>query len=112
MHPADAPKHTTEEQLATLEAERDEYLNDLKRVAAEFENYRKRVLRDPEGLGARGRERRGGRSRAREQRAQVRGESVGRPRFFRRCVADNKTPPFPAGLSWEVQARRLIQDLT
>jgi len=57
MHPADAPKHTTEEQLATLEAERDEYLNDLKRVAAEFENYRKRVLRDQESLVARAHER-------------------------------------------------------
>jgi molecular chaperone GrpE len=42
-----------EEKLATLEAERDEYLNDLKRVAAEFENYRKRVSRDPERLVAR-----------------------------------------------------------
>ena len=36
-----------EERLAALEAERDEYLNDLKRVAAEFENYRKRVLGRP-----------------------------------------------------------------
>jgi molecular chaperone GrpE len=35
---------TLEEQVAALEAERDEHLNDLKRVAAEFENYRKRVL--------------------------------------------------------------------
>ncbi|MDX6490817.1 MAG: molecular chaperone GrpE [Gaiellaceae bacterium] len=57
MHPADAPKHTIEEQLAALEAERDEYLNDLKRVAAEFENYRKRVLRDQESLVARAHER-------------------------------------------------------
>ena len=46
-----------EEKLATLEAERDEYLNDLKRVAAEFENYRKRVLRDQESLVARAHER-------------------------------------------------------
>jgi molecular chaperone GrpE len=46
-----------EEQLAALEAERDEYLNDLKRVAAEFENYRKRVLRDQESLVARAHER-------------------------------------------------------
>jgi molecular chaperone GrpE (heat shock protein) len=37
-HRADA-----EERLAALEAERDEYLNDLKRVAADFENYRKRA---------------------------------------------------------------------
>jgi molecular chaperone GrpE len=46
-----------EERLAALEAERDEYLNDLKRVAAEFENYRKRVLRDQESLVARAHER-------------------------------------------------------
>jgi len=48
---------TVEEQLAALEAERDEYLNDLKRVAAEFENYRKRVSRDQESLAARAHER-------------------------------------------------------
>ncbi len=46
-----------EEQVAALEIERDEYLNDLKRVAAEFENYRKRVLRDQESLVARAHER-------------------------------------------------------
>jgi len=57
MHPADAPKHTIEEQLAALEAERDEYLNDLKRVAADFENYRKRAARDQESLVARAHER-------------------------------------------------------
>ena len=34
-----------EERLAEVERERDEYLNDLKRVAADFENYRKRVGR-------------------------------------------------------------------
>jgi molecular chaperone GrpE len=56
-HPADATEHTIEERLAALEAERDEYLNDLKRVAAEFENYRKRVLRDQESLVARAHER-------------------------------------------------------
>jgi molecular chaperone GrpE len=55
--PADATEHTIEERLAALEAERDEYLNDLKRVAAEFENYRKRVLRDQESLVARAHER-------------------------------------------------------
>jgi molecular chaperone GrpE len=48
---------TFEEQVAALEAERDEHLNDLKRVAAEFENYRKRVLRDQESLVARAHER-------------------------------------------------------
>jgi len=57
MHPADAPKDTIEERLAALEAEKDEYLNDLKRVAAEFENYRKRVTRDQERLVARAHER-------------------------------------------------------
>ena len=55
-HRADAGV-TLEEQLAALEAERDEHLNDLKRVAAEFENYRKRVLRDQESLVARAHER-------------------------------------------------------
>jgi molecular chaperone GrpE len=48
---------TLEEQVAAVEAERDEHLNDLKRVAAEFENYRKRVLRDQESLVARAHER-------------------------------------------------------
>ena len=48
---------TLEEQVAALESERDEHLNDLKRVAAEFENYRKRVLRDQESLVARAHER-------------------------------------------------------
>jgi len=48
---------TLEEQVAALEAERDEHLNDLKLVAAEFENYRKRVLRDQESLVARAHER-------------------------------------------------------
>jgi molecular chaperone GrpE len=55
-HPANAPEHI-EEKLAQLEAERDEHLNDLKRVAADFENYRKRVARDQESLVARAHER-------------------------------------------------------
>ncbi len=46
-----------EERLAALEAERDEYLTDLKRVAADFENYRKRAARDQESLVARAHER-------------------------------------------------------
>ena len=54
--PANAPEHI-EEKLAQLEAERDEHLNDLKRVAADFENYRKRVARDQESLVARAHER-------------------------------------------------------
>ena len=39
------------------EAKRVEYLHDLKRLAAEFENYRKRVARDQEALVARAHER-------------------------------------------------------
>jgi molecular chaperone GrpE len=46
-----------EGRLAEVEAERDEYLADLKRVAAEFENYRKRAVRDQESLVARAHER-------------------------------------------------------
>src|SRR5688500_8065626 len=45
------------ERLAEVEKERDDYLNDLQRVAAEFENYRKRVARDQQGLAARAHER-------------------------------------------------------
>jgi len=45
------------ERLEQVEAERDEYLADLKRVAAEFENYRKRASRDQENLVARAHER-------------------------------------------------------
>jgi molecular chaperone GrpE len=45
------------ERLEQIEAERDEYLADLKRVAAEFENYRKRAMRDQESLVARAHER-------------------------------------------------------
>jgi len=45
-----------EERLALLERERDEYLADLKRVAAEFDNFRKRVARDQEAQAARAHE--------------------------------------------------------
>jgi molecular chaperone GrpE len=43
--------------LETLRAERDEYLQHLQRVAADFENYRKRAARDQESLVARAAER-------------------------------------------------------
>jgi molecular chaperone GrpE len=56
-HSANAPEHTNEERLAALEAERDEYLNDLKRVAAEFKNHQRRASRDRESLVARAHER-------------------------------------------------------
>jgi molecular chaperone GrpE len=43
--------------VEALMAERDEYLDDLRRVAAEFENYRKRAARHQEDLVARAAER-------------------------------------------------------
>jgi molecular chaperone GrpE len=43
--------------LAEAERKRDEYLADLQRVAAEFENYRKRAVRDQERLVAHAHER-------------------------------------------------------
>ena len=46
-----------EERAALLKRERDERTDDLKRVAAEFENYRKRVARDQANLAARAHER-------------------------------------------------------
>lgn len=39
-----------EGQIAVLVAERDEYLDHLRRLKAEFENYRKRVQRDGEEM--------------------------------------------------------------
>ena len=41
---------TLEDELATVTAERDEYLDLLQRVQADFENYRKRAARDRERL--------------------------------------------------------------
>ena len=46
-----------EERVDLLQRERDEFLDDLKRVAADFDNYRKRALRDQEALVARAHER-------------------------------------------------------
>jgi len=66
---ADEPRDTTEEQqveaegepleqrLAAAEAEAERHLDDLRRMAAEFDNYRKRVARDQEALVARATER-------------------------------------------------------
>jgi molecular chaperone GrpE len=56
---AEAPTEafSPEERIELLERERDEYLDDLKRVAADFENYRKRAARDRESLVARAHER-------------------------------------------------------
>jgi molecular chaperone GrpE len=50
-------KAELEERLAEVEKERDERTDDLKRVAAEFDNYRKRVARDQQSLAARAHER-------------------------------------------------------
>jgi molecular chaperone GrpE len=46
-----------QQRLEALAAERDEYLNDLKRVAAEFENFRKRAAREQADFIARANER-------------------------------------------------------
>jgi molecular chaperone GrpE len=46
-----------EARIEELEKERDEHLDDLRRVAAEFENYRKRIARDQASQSARAHER-------------------------------------------------------
>jgi len=48
---------TFEERLAEADARAEEHLNDLKRLAAEFDNYRKRAARDQASLVARAAER-------------------------------------------------------
>jgi molecular chaperone GrpE len=48
---------TLEERLAEAEAKAEEYLGDLQRLAADFDNYRKRAARDQESLVARAHER-------------------------------------------------------
>ncbi len=58
--PEAAPEAEPEEQVDELTAvtrERDEYLDALQRLKAEFDNYRKRVARDPQALAARAHER-------------------------------------------------------
>ena len=46
-----------EKSLGEAESQRDEYLSDLQRLAADFDNYRKRAARDQESLVARAHER-------------------------------------------------------
>ena len=56
----EAVEHDVEElvvRVADAETKRDEYLGDLQRLAADFDNYRKRALRDQEALVARAHER-------------------------------------------------------
>jgi molecular chaperone GrpE len=55
--PADGAVEELERRLAEVEAERDQHLADLQRVAADFDNYRKRSARDQEALVARAHER-------------------------------------------------------
>jgi molecular chaperone GrpE len=50
-------EQSPEDRLQALTAERDEYLDDLRRVAAEFENYRKRTAREQFDQSARANER-------------------------------------------------------
>ncbi len=45
------------QRFVEVERERDAHLDDLQRLAAEFDNYRKRVARDQESLVARSNER-------------------------------------------------------
>jgi molecular chaperone GrpE len=46
-----------EARLAEAETKRDEYLGDLQRLAADFDNYRKRARRDQQSFAARAAER-------------------------------------------------------
>ena len=46
-----------EQRVAEAERQRDEYLRDLQRLAADFDNFRKRAARDQESLVARAHER-------------------------------------------------------
>lgn len=46
----DASLEAQLETISAIEAERDEYLGDLKRVAAEFENFRKRAARERDSI--------------------------------------------------------------
>ena len=52
-----AEDESLDERLAAAEAKAEEHLNDLKRLAAEFENYRKRAARDQESVVRRANER-------------------------------------------------------
>jgi molecular chaperone GrpE len=51
--PPEAEAQEPEAQLETIARERDEYLDSLQRLKAEFDNYRKRAARDQESLAAR-----------------------------------------------------------
>lgn len=57
MNPKPPTKAELEQRIVELEAERDERIADLQRVAADFDNYRKRTVREQESLVARAHER-------------------------------------------------------
>ena len=54
---AEAEGESLEERLAAAEAEAEQRLDDLRRLAAEFDNYRKRVARDQDAFAQRASER-------------------------------------------------------
>ncbi len=51
------PRPEVEERLAAAEAKAEEHLDDLKRLAAEFENYKKRTAREQASMSTRATER-------------------------------------------------------
>ena len=53
----EASASSPDSELEAAEAKRDEYLGDLQRLAADFDNYRKRSLRDQQAFAARAAER-------------------------------------------------------
>ncbi len=55
--PVEAAEESLEQRLRAAEAERDEHLDRLQRLAADFDNYRKRAARDQAGVVARANER-------------------------------------------------------
>ena len=55
--PADSPEDDLQERLAATEAKAAEHLEHLQRLAAEFDNYRKRAARDQQNLTMRANER-------------------------------------------------------
>ncbi len=54
---AEEPVVEADARLAEAEGQRDEYLRDLQRLAADFDNYRKRALREQQAFAARASER-------------------------------------------------------
>jgi molecular chaperone GrpE len=54
---AEAEEEVEVDELAAVTRERDEYLDNLQRLKAEFDNYRKRAARDQQSLVARAHER-------------------------------------------------------